>query len=175
MDASCSRFWCQDCSSALCSVLLLRERSCRVTLRFWLLACSFSFSFRRDKGFALPDYLTCWQTFFYRFVNPQARTGKKLNYAERVQDAYAGSRLSLGAPGQDNRSYRVDFTKAETTLPGFSPRWDLVRGVRECRSAFTEIGLDSNTFEDRRYTRLKQIRHLLEAGLIGNDLRWREN
>src|SRR5262249_32992225 len=36
------------------------------------------------KGFALPDYLTCWQTFFYRFVNPEARTGKKLNYAERV-------------------------------------------------------------------------------------------
>jgi nucleoside-diphosphate-sugar epimerase len=94
--------------------------------------------------------------------------------AERVQQAYPHSRLTFGPPSKDNRSYRVDFTKAETALPGFTPQWDLVRGARECRSAFGEIGLDAATFEDRRYTRLKQIRHLLDRGLIDDHLRWRE-
>jgi nucleoside-diphosphate-sugar epimerase len=94
--------------------------------------------------------------------------------AERVQAAYPDSHLTFGPPSSDNRSYRVDFTKVQTGLPGFSPQWDLVRGIRECRSAFVEIGLDAATFEDRRYTRLKQIRHLLEQGLIDKNLRWRE-
>jgi nucleoside-diphosphate-sugar epimerase len=93
--------------------------------------------------------------------------------ATQVQRAYPESRVTFGPPGQDNRSYRVDFTKAETALPGFLPRWDLARGVRECRSEFGEIGLDAATFEDRRYTRLKQIRHLLDHGLIDGNLRWR--
>jgi nucleoside-diphosphate-sugar epimerase len=94
--------------------------------------------------------------------------------AVEVQKAYTNSQLTFGPPSPDNRSYRVDFTKAETSLPGFAPQWDLARGVRECRSAFGDIGLDAATFEDRRYTRLKQIRHLLELGLIDERLRWRE-
>jgi nucleoside-diphosphate-sugar epimerase len=94
--------------------------------------------------------------------------------AEQVQKAYSDSQLTFGPPSPDNRSYRVDFTKAETALPGFSPQWDLARGVRECRSAFGDIGLDLATFEDRRYTRLKQIRHLLDRGRIDERLRWRE-
>jgi nucleoside-diphosphate-sugar epimerase len=94
--------------------------------------------------------------------------------ALEVQKAYTGSQLTFGPPSPDNRSYRVDFNKAETALPGFAPQWDLARGVRECRSAFGDIGLDLATFEDRRYTRLKQIHHLLERGLIDERLRWRE-
>jgi nucleoside-diphosphate-sugar epimerase len=94
--------------------------------------------------------------------------------AEHVQAAYPASLLTLGPPSNDNRSYRVDFAKVRSTLPGFAPQWDLVRGVRECRSAFGEIWLNAATFEDRRYTRLKQIRHLLEQGLIDKNLRWRE-
>ena len=94
--------------------------------------------------------------------------------AERVQAAYPSSSLTLGPPSNDNRSYRVDFAKVQTALPGFAPLWDLVRGVRECRAAFGEIGLNAATFEDRRYTRLKQIRHLLEQNLIDKHLRWRE-
>jgi nucleoside-diphosphate-sugar epimerase len=95
--------------------------------------------------------------------------------AEKVQGVFEGSRLTIGTSGGDNRSYRVDFSKAATALPGFSPKWDVDRGVRECRTAFESIRLDRDTFEDRRYTRLKQIRHLLDLGLMGNDLRWKGN
>jgi hypothetical protein len=41
------------------------------------------------RGYMLPDYLICWQTFFYRFVNPEARTGQNVNYAARIRDANA--------------------------------------------------------------------------------------
>ena len=41
------------------------------------------------KGLPLPDYLTCWQIFYYRFVNPEARVGRNLNYADRIRGAEA--------------------------------------------------------------------------------------
>ena len=47
------------------------------------------------RGFPTPDYLTCWQTFYYRFVDPEARTGPGLNYADRIRDAEAAV-LPLG-------------------------------------------------------------------------------
>jgi nucleoside-diphosphate-sugar epimerase len=95
--------------------------------------------------------------------------------ALRIQrEAYPDSSVTFGPPSADNRSYRVDFTKAATALPGYAPQWDLARGIRECRDAFGAVGLGAATFEDRRYTRLKQIRHLLERGLLDDQLRWRE-
>jgi hypothetical protein len=36
-----------------------------------------------------PDYLVCWQTFDHRFVDPAARTGRNVNYADRVRGAHA--------------------------------------------------------------------------------------
>jgi nucleoside-diphosphate-sugar epimerase len=94
--------------------------------------------------------------------------------ALRVQEAFPESRVTFGPPSPDNRSYRVDFTKATEALPGYAPQWDLARGIGECRAAFGDVRLDAATFEDRRYTRLKQIRHLLERGLLDDRLRWRE-
>jgi uncharacterized membrane protein len=41
------------------------------------------------KGYRLPDYLTCWQIFYYRFVNPEKRIGPLLNYADRIRTAEA--------------------------------------------------------------------------------------
>jgi hypothetical protein len=41
------------------------------------------------KDCSLPDYLTCWQTFYYRFVNPEERTGQNVNYADRIREARA--------------------------------------------------------------------------------------
>lgn len=94
--------------------------------------------------------------------------------ALQVQEAFPYSQISLGSPSQDNRSYRADFTKAEAALPGFTPHWNLARGVRECRDTFTMIGLNAPLFEDRRYTRLKQIRYLLDQGRLDGHLRWKE-
>jgi nucleoside-diphosphate-sugar epimerase len=121
---------------------------------------------------AAPAEVVCGQAYN---IGRTAENYRIREIAEHVQEAYPDSRLTLGPPSPDNRSYRVDFTKAETALPGFAPVWDLTRGVGECRSAFGETGLDSATFEDRRYTRLKQIRYLLDQGRIDERLRWRRD
>jgi hypothetical protein len=41
------------------------------------------------NGYSPPDYLVCSQTFYFRFVDPEARTGSLLNYAGRVREAQA--------------------------------------------------------------------------------------
>jgi hypothetical protein len=40
-------------------------------------------------GFAIEDYTALWQVFFYRFVDPSARMGDRLNYAGRIRNAEA--------------------------------------------------------------------------------------
>jgi hypothetical protein len=41
------------------------------------------------KGYQLPNSHFWWQIYYYRFVDPESRTGNQLNYADRVRDAEA--------------------------------------------------------------------------------------
>lgn len=93
--------------------------------------------------------------------------------AQTVANEFAGSRVTFEstAPTADARSYRVGFAKLRRTLRQFRPRWRLGHGVRECRACFTRVKLSAAMFEDRRYHRLRQLKHLLESGQIGPDLR----
>jgi nucleoside-diphosphate-sugar epimerase len=74
----------------------------------------------------------------------------------------------------DPRSYRVDFSKFATVFPTCRFEWTAERGVDELVRAYEEIGLTYEEFETTgRYTRLAQIRRLLDAGAVDEDLRWR--
>jgi nucleoside-diphosphate-sugar epimerase len=70
----------------------------------------------------------------------------------------------------DTRNYRVDFTKAETKLPGFKPTWTLRAGIEELYQAYKR-SLTRAEWEGPRYFRLKTVRGLQERGLLDNDLR----
>ncbi len=52
-----------------------------------------------------------------------------------------------GETGGDPRSYRVDFTKALSRLPGFQPRWSLADGCEEIAKWLRTGALRDNTFE----------------------------
>lgn len=93
--------------------------------------------------------------------------------AETVAAEFPGCDLSFGAPGQDNRSYKVRFDKIEETL-GFSCDWDLARGAKQLHQVFEAIQLDADTFYGRGHTRLKQIRWLLETGQVDAQLFWKQ-
>jgi hypothetical protein len=41
------------------------------------------------NGYSLPDHSSWWPVFFYRFIGPEARSGPRLNYAERIRGADA--------------------------------------------------------------------------------------
>jgi nucleoside-diphosphate-sugar epimerase len=72
----------------------------------------------------------------------------------------------------DPRSYRVDFRRYESLLPDYRAEWTARAGAHELVDAYRENDLSGAEFEGYRYTRLKQIRRLLDEGLVDESLRW---
>lgn len=94
--------------------------------------------------------------------------------AEIVADTFPGCEVSFGPSGGDNRSYRVAFEKIANKLPGFACQWDAGSGARQLRDVFTSIDLDTETFEGRGHTRLRQLQHLIDTRQLDSDLFWRK-
>ena len=94
--------------------------------------------------------------------------------AQIVSEAFPGCEVSAGPPSADNRSYRVSFTKIERGLPGFRARWTAAQGAAELRRLFERIEFDTQTFEFRAFTRLKQLKYLQRTGQVNEDLFWSE-
>jgi len=72
----------------------------------------------------------------------------------------------------DSRTYLVDFRAIHEHLPGFNARWSLEQGVHECFDAFERIDLNAARFQAPAFTRLREIKRLLVAGDLTDDLRW---
>ena len=77
------------------------------------------------------------------------------------------------APGAspDTRNYRVDFQKAETRLPGYSPTWTLRMGIEELYKAYKDGDLSKYEFLGPRYYRLRTVKGLQERGVLDANLR----
>ena len=95
--------------------------------------------------------------------------------AEVVAETFTGCQLSFGAPGQDNRSYRVSFEKIRKHLPGFACAWDARKGAQQLHDLFKKIDMPQEVFLHRTFTRLKQIEYLIRTQQIDNEFFWREN
>ena len=74
----------------------------------------------------------------------------------------------------DQRTYKTEFGKFARTFPTFRFEWDIVRGAQELCEAFRAVGLTEAGFTDKRFTRLKWLRYLLESGRLDASLRWQE-
>lgn len=72
----------------------------------------------------------------------------------------------------DARSYRVDFRKFGSAFPTHALGITAARGIDELAEAYQRVGLTLEIFQGRRYIRLAQIKHLLDAHMVGSDLRW---
>ncbi|MEX2535692.1 MAG: SDR family oxidoreductase [Trueperaceae bacterium] len=92
--------------------------------------------------------------------------------AEIVARSFPGCELSFGGAGSDNRSYRVNFDKINSRLPGFSCDWNAELGASQLRSVFERIALTTDIFEWRGFTRLKALEHLIRTGQIDEDFYW---
>jgi len=75
--------------------------------------------------------------------------------------------------GPDPRSYRVDFSKLNEMLPGFTPKWDARGGAQELYDAVRAVNLTEDEFQNRKFTRLVQFKYLLDSGRLDDTLRWR--
>jgi nucleoside-diphosphate-sugar epimerase len=92
--------------------------------------------------------------------------------AALVAQAFPGCAVTFGSTGADNRSYRVSFDKIADVLPAFRCRRDAAQGAGELRAVFERIGLSTEMFEFRAFTRVKQLRYLLEGGRLTEQFFW---
>jgi len=98
-----------------------------------------------------------------------------IELAEIVADTVPGCELEvLAQNGADQRTYKADFGKFARVFPNFSFRWTAKEGARELYEMFKRIGLTHETFVDKRFTRLKWLRYLLDTGRLSNSLRWQQ-
>ena len=91
--------------------------------------------------------------------------------AEIVYETFPGCEIEYAeGAGPDPRSYRVDFSKLEETLPDARPTWTAGDGARELLDAFRAVGLTSDSFD--LYTRLSRLKALVGDGSLDSELRW---
>ncbi len=106
-------------------------------------------------------------------VGRTAHNYRVRDIAEIVAATVPGAELEIAPDaGPDKRSYRVDFTKIETTLPGFDPQWDAHKSAATLHAAYQEIGLVEDDLSGPSFIRLKHLESLIAAGRLGQDLRW---
>jgi nucleoside-diphosphate-sugar epimerase len=89
-----------------------------------------------------------------------------------ISEEIDGCEVIFGRAGGDRRSYRVDFTKINTRLPGFACEWNVRRGVAEIRNILERIGFTEELFHFRGHRRLKQVRHLMDTAQIDHQFYW---
>jgi nucleoside-diphosphate-sugar epimerase len=93
--------------------------------------------------------------------------------AEIVQETVPGCRIEYAEDaGPDKRCYRADFSKYESTFPGYVLQWDARRGAQQLYAEYRKIGLRQEDFEGPRYKRIDHIKKLLSSGQLDETLRW---
>jgi len=79
----------------------------------------------------------------------------------------------LGKDNLDQRNYIVNFDKIKNKLKYFKPEWNLKKGIKELFDLFEEINLTYEMFENKNFTRIKQLKFLIENELIDEHLNWK--
>lgn len=91
---------------------------------------------------------------------------------ETVAATIPGCEVTMGSSDGDDRSYRVAFEKIATQLPGFEPQYTLRDGAVQMAGIYRQIDLDRETFQHRSFTRLKQLKHLIETDQLDDRFFW---
>jgi nucleoside-diphosphate-sugar epimerase len=78
-------------------------------------------------------------------------------------------------PGADQRTYKADFGKFARTFPDFKFKWNARTGAAELYDACKRVGLKHADYTDKKFTRLKWLRYLIDSGKLDHSLRWTQN
>ena len=98
-----------------------------------------------------------------------------IDLARAVVAAVPGARLEfLGSPDADRRTYQASFDKIARLLPEFRLRWSVEEGIAQVVGEFQRRGLTEAEFTSPRFTRMKWLGGLIEAGRFNGRLQPRE-
>jgi nucleoside-diphosphate-sugar epimerase len=92
--------------------------------------------------------------------------------AQIIAETFVECKLTFGNSDGDNRSYRVNFDKIHSMLPGFKCAEEARSAAREFLELFGRIDLSQEMFGFRAYTRLKQLKYLLRTGQLDKQFYW---
>lgn len=92
--------------------------------------------------------------------------------AQFVAEVFTGCKLTFGKSDSDNRSYRVNFDKINSRLPGFRCDWNARKGAEQLHRIFKQIEMTADVFQYRGFTRLKQLEHLMRTHQIDANFLW---
>jgi nucleoside-diphosphate-sugar epimerase len=105
-------------------------------------------------------------------IGSAGQTYRIRTLAEIVQTRFPDCEVTFAeGAAPDPRSYRVDFTKFTSAFPECRFEWNAERGADELATAFSAAGLTFEDFQGHRYTRLNQLKRLLAAGELDDELR----
>ena len=93
--------------------------------------------------------------------------------AQIVAEEFPGCEVSVGPSRGDSRSYRVNFDRIHSELPGFTCRYTVRDGARQLRELFERIQMSAETYQFRAFTRLKELQYLQTSGQIDDEFFWR--
>jgi len=93
--------------------------------------------------------------------------------AEIVGQAVPGCSIEQAADSEsDPRNCRLDFSKLSRGFPDFKPHWNAVFGAKDLYAALQEAAVSLEDLQGRKYVRLAQMKYLLAAELVDEQLRW---
>jgi nucleoside-diphosphate-sugar epimerase len=96
-----------------------------------------------------------------------------IELAEIAVKTVPGCKLEVVAkPSADQRTYKAAFSKFARTFPDFKFRWNAVAGAAELFETFKRVKLTHAEFVDKKFTRLKWLRYLLDSRRLDGALRW---
>jgi len=94
--------------------------------------------------------------------------------AEIAKETVPNSEIRYAKDAEaDKRSYRVDFSKINSTLSEFKPKWDARLGAKQLYEAYKKFGIVLEDFEGPRYRRISHIENNVSNGILDKTLRRR--
>lgn len=94
--------------------------------------------------------------------------------AQKIGKVFKGCKIVFGPFSGDTRSYRVSFEKIKKVLPEFSCAYDIKKGALELKKIFEKINLSATDYSAPYFTRIKQIKYLINSGQVDAKLFWRQ-
>jgi nucleoside-diphosphate-sugar epimerase len=105
-------------------------------------------------------------------VGDDSKNYRVREIAEIVAACFPGCTMSFGPPDSDNRSYRVSFRKIRERITEFKCQWSAESGAAQLARLFRRLNMDYRTFTASPFTRLKQLKLLVETGQIDENFFW---
>jgi nucleoside-diphosphate-sugar epimerase len=106
-------------------------------------------------------------------VGQNAENYRVRELAAMIAAEFPGCEVTTGPSGGDNRSYRVNFDKIQSQLPGFRCRYTAQDGAKQLHQLFERIGFTDEIYKFRAFTRLKQLLYLQKTKQVDSELFWR--